>query len=147
MANRTILLFLAIFVADQLSKWFVTGPRTAARRRSDQALPIFDLTRVHNHGISLRSPRPDDTHRWLLVAMTAAIAVGVAWWFRGKGTAPARSGDGFGRRALISSIGSGWLYVDFLDLHFGTFRPFMSLMSATRRLRGVVICTTRLPSP
>src|SRR6186997_2091735 len=86
MANRTTayLFALGIFIADQLSKWLAAGP-LGLTLEGDQLklLPIFDLTRVHNHGISLGlAQAQNDTHRWLLVAVTAAIAVGVAWWIR-----------------------------------------------------------------
>ena len=88
----------------------------------------FDLTRVHNHGISLGiAQAQNDTHRWLLVAMTAAIAVGVAWWIakekqRGDQLALAMVlGGALGN--IVDRVQFGYV-VDFLDLHFGTFRPF-----------------------
>jgi signal peptidase II len=131
MANRTLAYFfaLAIFAADQLSKWFVTGPLGLVYEGQQlKLLPIFDLTRVHNHGISLGlAQAQNDTHRWLLVAMTAAIAVGVAWWIarekqRGDQLALAMVlGGALGN--IVDRVQFGYV-VDFLDLHFGTFRPF-----------------------
>jgi signal peptidase II len=91
-------------------------------------LPIFDLTRVHNHGISLGlAQAQNDTHRWLLVALTAAIAVAVAWWIRKE----TQRGDqlalamvlGGALGNIVDRVQFGYV-VDFLDLHFGTFRPF-----------------------
>jgi len=131
MTNRTLayLLALAIFVADQLSKWLVTGP-LGLTYEGDQIklLPIFDLTRVHNHGISLGlAQAQNDTHRWLLVAVTAAIAIAVAWWIRKE----QQRGDqlalamvlGGALGNIVDRVQFGYV-VDFLDLHFGTFRPF-----------------------
>src|SRR5262245_27464167 len=74
----------AIFLADQLSKWFVTGPLgLLVEEQKFYLVPIFQLNRVHNYGISLGLfQATSDTLRWILVAITAAIAVGVAWWIR-----------------------------------------------------------------
>ena len=131
MASRTLayLLALAIFIADQLSKWFVTGPLgLVVEGQQLKLIPIFDLTRVHNYGISLGlAQAQNDTHRWLLVAMTAAIAVGVAWWIRKE----RQRGDqlalglvlGGALGNIVDRVQFGYV-VDFLDLHFGTFRPF-----------------------
>ena len=131
MGNRTLAYGLAflIFVADQLSKWFVNGPLgLVVEGQQLKLLPIFDLTRVHNYGISLGlAQAQNDTHRWLLVAVTAAIAVGVAWWIRRE----EQRGDqlalamilGGALGNIVDRVQFGYV-VDFLDLHFGTFRPF-----------------------
>ena len=131
MGNRALAYGLAflIFVADQLSKWFVNGPLgLVVEGQQLKLLPIFDLTRVHNYGISLGlAQAQNDTHRWLLVAVTAAIAVGVAWWIRKE----QQRGDqlalamilGGALGNIVDRVQFGYV-VDFLDLHFGTFRPF-----------------------
>lgn len=131
MGNRTYAygLALLIFAADQLSKWFVTGPLgLVVEGQQLKLLPIFDLTRVHNYGISLGlAQAQNDTHRWLLVAVTAAIAIGVAWWIRRE----EQRGDqlalamilGGALGNIVDRVQFGYV-VDFLDLHFGTFRPF-----------------------
>ncbi len=131
MANRTLayLVALAIFVADQISKWLVSGPLgLVLEGQQIKLLPIFDLTRVHNYGISLGlAQAQNDTHRWLLVAMTAAIAAGVAWWIRKeekRGDQLALSmvlGGALGN--IVDRVQFGYV-VDFLDLHFGQWRPF-----------------------
>jgi len=131
MGNRALAYGLAflIFVADQLSKWFVNGPLgLVVEGQQLKLLPIFDLTRVHNYGISLGlAQAQNDTHRWLLVAVTAAIAIGVAWWIskeeqRGDQLALAMIlGGALGN--IVDRVQFGYV-VDFLDLHFGTFRPF-----------------------
>ena len=131
MANRaSAYLFAAlIFVADQLSKWFVTGPLGLVLEGDQlKLIPIFDLTRVHNYGISLGLMQAtSDTHRWILVAVTAAIALGVAWWIRkeeARGDQLALAmilGGALGN--IVDRVQFGYVF-DFLDLHFGTFRPF-----------------------
>ncbi len=131
MANRTLpyLVALAIFVADQLSKWFVTGPLgLILEGQQIKLIPIFDLTRVHNYGISLGLMQAQtDLQRWILVAVTAAIAVGVAWWIRkeeARGDQLALAlvlGGAMGN--IVDRVQFGYV-VDFLDLHFGSWRPF-----------------------
>ena len=81
MTNRTAayLLALAIFVADQLSKWLVTVPLGLVLEGDQlKLIPIFDLTRVHNYGISLGlAQATNDTHRWILVGVTLGGSVGM----------------------------------------------------------------------
>ena len=70
---------LAIFLVDQISKWWVNGP-LALQLEGQQIdlLPIFDLTRVHNYGISLGlAQAQNDTHRWILVAVDGITLSGV----------------------------------------------------------------------
>jgi signal peptidase II len=131
MSGRALayLLALAIFAADQLSKWFVAGPLGLVLEGQQlKLIPIFDLTRVHNYGISLGlAQATSDTQRWILVGITAAIAVGVAAWIRKE----EQRGDqlalamilGGALGNIVDRVQFGYV-VDFLDLHFGTFRPF-----------------------
>ena len=131
MTNRTTAYLFAalIFAADQLSKWLVTGPLgLVIEGQQIKLIPIFDLTRVHNEGISLGlAQAQNDTHRWLLVGVTAAIALGVAWWIRKE----EQRGDqlalamilGGALGNIVDRVQFGYV-VDFLDLHFGRWRPF-----------------------
>ena len=73
---------LVVFVLDQLTKWIVTG-LLGVNDYGDQLklIPFFDLTYTRNYGISggfLHAS--NDVMRWALVAMTIAIAIGVAVW-------------------------------------------------------------------
>lgn len=131
MGSRATAYLLAalIFAADQLSKWFVTGPLgLVVEGQQLKLIQIFDLTRVHNYGISLGLMQAtSDTQRWMLVGITAAIAVGVAAWIRkeeARGDQLALAmilGGALGN--IVDRVQFGYV-VDFLDLHFGTFRPF-----------------------
>jgi signal peptidase II len=119
---------LLIFVVDQLSKWFVIGPLNLEAVQNIELLPFFDFTWVENRGISLGiAQAQNETHRWILVAVTAAIAVGVAWWIRreeARGDQLALAmvlGGALGN--IVDRTRFGYV-VDVLDLHFGTFRPF-----------------------
>ena len=119
-----------VFALDQLIKWLVTGPLHIAEL-GDQLvlLPIFNLTYTENYGISLGLLNAHtDTGRWLLVAMTSAIAIGVAWWMgreklRGDQAALGLVlGGALGN--IVDRVRLGYV-LDFADLHFGEWRPFL----------------------
>ena len=140
---------LAFFVVDQLTKWIVVGP-LGLRAEHDQfkLLPIFDLTRVHNRGISLGMAQADsDLSRWLLVGGTAIIAGIVAWWItrekqRGDQLALAMVlGGALGN--IVDRIRFGYV-VDFLDLHIGEWRPFLVFNVADAAITiGVLLLLVR----
>ncbi len=142
------LVALGIFVADQISKWIMIGPLDLQRVQQIVLLPIFNFTWVQNFGISLGlAQAQNDTHRWLLVAVTAAIAVGVAWWI---GREP-KGGDrvalglvlGGALGNIVDRVRFGYV-VDFLDLHFGDVRPFYVFNVADAAISiGVVILLLR----
>ena len=150
MTNRAIAygLALAIFAADQLTKWIVTVPLALQEKGQIVMLPIFNLTWVENHGISLGLfTANSDTQRWLLVALTAAIAVGVAWWIARED----KRGDqlalglvlGGALGNIVDRSRHGYV-VDFADLHFGAFRPFLVFNVADAAISiGVVILLLR----
>ncbi len=137
-----------IFVADQLSKWLVTGPLQLQAVRQIFVLPIFNLTWTENRGISLGLlTASGETGRWLLVGMTAAIAGGIAWWI----THEHKRGDqvalgmvlGGALGNILDRVRFGYV-IDFCDLHFGDFRPFLVFNVADAAISiGVVILLLR----
>ena len=139
---------LAIFVADQVSKWIITGPLDLERVQQIVLLPIFNFTWVQNFGISLGlAQAQNDTQRWLLVAATAAIAAAVAWWIGREKQAGDRLalglvlGGALGN--IVDRVRFGYV-VDFLDLHFGEVRPFYVFNVADAAISiGVVILLLR----
>lgn len=140
---------LAVFLLDQLTKWIVTGP-LGVNDYGDQLklLPFFDLTYTRNYGISggfLHAS--NDMMRWALVAMTVAIAIGVAVWIgREKHRWDQLAlglvlGGALGNILDRSRIG---YVVDFADLHIGTFRPFLIFNVGDAAISiGVVILLVR----
>jgi signal peptidase II len=121
---------LVIFILDQLIKWVVTGP-LGLDRIGDQLvlLPIFNFTYTQNEGISLgllNATNP--VGRWMLVALTSAIAIAVAVWIgREKSRVDQAAlglvlGGALGN--ILDRVRFGYV-VDFADLHFGGFRPFL----------------------
>lgn len=73
---------LVVFALDQLVKWIVTGPLGVNYIGAEYyILPIFQFTYTQNNGISLGLLNATtQIGRWMLVAVTSAIAVGVAVW-------------------------------------------------------------------
>ena len=139
---------LLILLADQVSKWFVAGPLQLQSIRQIVLLPIFNLTWTENRGISLGLLHATSaTARWILVAMTTAIAIAIAVWIvREK-----RRGDQLALGMVLGgAIGNimdrsrfGYV-VDFADLHFGDFRPFLVFNVGDAAISiGVVILLLR----
>ena len=138
-----------VFALDQLIKWLVTGPLHIAEL-GDQLvlLPIFNLTYTENQGISLGLLNASNSvGRWMLVALTGAIAVGVAYWI-GKEKHRYDQialgmvlGGALGN--ILDRVRHGYV-VDFLDLHFGAFRPFLVFNVGDAAISiGVVILLLR----
>jgi signal peptidase II len=138
-----------VFVVDQATKALVVGP-LGIRQLGDarELLPFFDLRFVPNVGVSLGLlPAGSDTMRWALVALTAAIATGVAWWMmreKARGDVLALGlvlGGAAGN--ILDRIRFGYV-VDFADLHFGEWRPFLVFNVADAAITiGVVILLLR----
>jgi len=139
---------LAFFIVDQLTKWIVIGPLRLQERYQIELLPIFNLTWTENRGISLGMAQADsDLGRWLLVGGTAIIAGIVGWWI----TREKQPGDqlalamvlGGALGNIVDRVRFGYV-VDFLDLHFGDFRPFLVFNVADAAISiGVVILLLR----
>ncbi|HJU76582.1 MAG TPA: signal peptidase II [Sphingomicrobium sp.] len=151
MGKRTLgfAIALAIFALDQLTKWIVTGP-LGIDELGDQLtlLPIFNLTYTENNGISLgllNATNP--VGRWLLVALTSGIAIGVAWWIGKEKSRVDQAalgmvlGGALGN--ILDRVRFGYV-IDFADLHFGDFRPFLVFNVGDAAISiGVVILLLR----
>ena len=120
----------AVFVLDQAIKLAVTGPLQLDYNGAvREILPIFNLRFVANIGVSLGLLQANsDTSRWLLVALTAIIACGVTvWMLREKFRADVVAlgmvlGGALGN--ILDRVRLGYV-VDYADLHFGEWRPFL----------------------
>ena len=124
------LVALIVFALDQLVKWIVTGPLNL-NQLGDQLvlLPIFNLTYTENEGISLGMLNATNpVGRWMLVAVTSAIAIGVAVWIGREKNRIDQAALGMVLGGALGNILDrarfGYV-VDFADLHFGDFRPFL----------------------
>jgi signal peptidase II len=123
-------LALIVFALDQLTKWVVTGPMGMVVEGDQRVfLPIFNFTLTHNNGISLGLLNATNPlGRWMLVALTTAIAVGVAIWIGREKNRIDQAALGMVLGGALGNILDRTLHgyvVDFLDLHFGEWRPFL----------------------
>lgn len=150
--SRVIGLAIAavIFVVDQAIKWYLLGPlklRLQPEGKID-LLPFFDLRYTENLGISLGLLQATSQEmRWVLVALTALIALVVlVWMFRER-----LMGEIFGLSLILGgALGNivdrsmlGYV-VDYADFHIGTFRPFLIFNLADAAITiGVVIILAR----
>jgi signal peptidase II len=131
--HRALGLTLAalIFAFDQLTKYVVTYPLDL-RNQPDREIHLFsffDLRWVENRGVSMGFlTAGSDTARWLLVALTAAISAGVIYWMwrekRRDDTIALAFVLGGALGNIVDRIRYGFV-VDFADLHFGEWRPFL----------------------
>jgi len=130
--NRSLgfIVALAVFGLDQLVKWLVTGP-LGVNHVGDQLylLPFFQFTYTQNNGISLGLLNATtETGRWMLVALTSAIAIGVAVWMGRETKRLDQAALGMVLGGALGNILDRTLHgyvVDFADLHFGSWRPFL----------------------
>lgn len=149
--NRMIGFALAalIFVADQAMKAFVVeGLGLDHPGAVREILPFFDLRFVANIGVSLGLlPAETAATRWALVALTALIAAGVCWWMlreKNRQDMFALSlvlGGALGN--IVDRVRFGYV-VDYADLHFGEWRPFLVFNVADAAITiGVLILLIR----
>lgn len=138
----------AIFVADQFVKWLMLGPLDLRTVGVIEILPFFDLRWTQNFGVSLgmltaKSPEM----RWMLVALTGIISIAVlVWMLREKAMYEIVAlglvlGGALGN--IRDRVRFGYV-VDFADLHFGDFRPFLIFNIADAAITiGVLIIIAR----
>jgi signal peptidase II len=130
-ANRILGLAIAVavFVVDQAVKWIVTFILQLPERVTIDWLPFFQLNWVPNHGVSMGFLTANGAvQRWLLVGLTAAISIFVlAWLWREKRRDDVIAlgfvlGGALGN--ILDRVRLGYV-VDYADLHFGSWRPFL----------------------
>ena len=144
-----LLTAVLVFLVDQGAKYYVTGPLGLnVEGASMMVLPIFDLRFVRNVGVSLGLlPATGEVMRWALVLLTSAIAAGVLWWMLKERKLPDVVALGLVLGGALGNILDrtrlGYV-VDFADLHFGAWRPFLVFNVADAAITiGVVILLIR----
>ena len=129
--SRGLMLAALILIVDQAMKWLVTYPLNLQGQpeRTLHIFSFFDLRWVENNGVSLGLLSAENAWgRWLLVALTAAIAIFVAiWLWRERKRADSIAlamvlGGALGN--ILDRVRLGFV-VDYADLHFGEWRPFL----------------------
>ncbi|HEX8555408.1 MAG TPA: signal peptidase II [Sphingomonas sp.] len=147
---RTGLITAAIvFVVDQITKFYVTDTLDLDGLGDERVLTSFFALRfVANPGVSLGLLRAENEWmRWALVALTAAIAAGVAVWMTRERHPHDQIGLGLVLGGAVGNIVDrvrfGYV-VDFADLHIGTWRPFYIFNVADAAITiGVLILIVR----
>lgn len=138
-----------VFAADRAVKWLVTGPLgLVADGQAHYLVPFFQFTRASNYGVSLGLLTAEsEVQRWGLVAMTAAIALGVAVWILREKALGEIVALGL---VLGGALGNIWdrvvhgHVIDYADLHFGEWRPFLIFNLADAAITlGVLLLLAR----
>jgi signal peptidase II len=138
-----------IFIVDQIFKYLVTGPLGLTMvGQSIELLPIFNLTLVHNYGVSLGMLRAEsDIMRWALIALTGGISLFVGFWLWRETNKSDVLGLGMVLGGAIGNLLDRIRFghvIDFADLHFGEFRPFLVFNVADTAITiGVLILLAR----
>ncbi|MEO9130391.1 MAG: signal peptidase II [Sphingomonas sp.] len=138
-----------LFIADQAAKFGITnilGLNEMGEGR--EITSFFTLRFVANRGVSLGLLHADtEAMRWGLVALTAGIAVGVLVWMFREPNRQDQIGLGLVLGGAVGNILDrvrfGYV-VDFADLHFGEWRPFLVFNVADAAITiGVLILLVR----
>jgi signal peptidase II len=137
-----------VMLADQLAKWVVAGPLHLRGRGTIEIVSFFDLKWVENYGVSMGFLTADGPlGRWLLVGLTAVIATGVlVWMWRERQRADVVAlgmvlGGAVGNILDRTRFGH---VVDYADLHFGNWHPFLVFNVADAAITvGVLLLVLR----
>ena len=139
---------LLVFAVDQIVKLAIIHKLALPRVLQIPVLPIFSLTWAENYGISLGLFQAgSNAQRWILVAITAILAIGIMiWMLRERYRTEIYSlgmvlGGALGN--ILDRSLRGYV-VDYADLHVGTFRPFLIFNLADVAITfGVLIVLAR----
>ena len=146
--TRGLALALAVFAIDRAVKWVLTGPLALAERGPFHVAPIYAFRYTENYGVSLGMfTATSAVMRYGLIAVTGAIAIGVlVWLLREKAW-----GEICGLALILGgAMGNIWdrafsgFVIDYADLHFGQWRPFLIFNLADAAITcGVLILLAR----
>ena len=137
-----------VLIADQAVKHAMIDILQLKSRAVIHIISFFDLRWAENRGVSMGMLTADsEAQRWMLVAFTALLSVGILVWMwreQQKGEIWALGmvlGGAIGN--IIDRVRFGYV-VDYADLHFGSFRPFFIFNLADAAISvGVLILLLR----
>jgi signal peptidase II len=143
-----LILAAAVFALDRFLKWLMIGPLNLREVGVIDLIPFFDLRWTENYGVSLGLLTAEsDAMRWGLVALTAAIAITVLVWLLREHQRADIMPLGLVLGGALGNIWDRAVYgyvVDYADLHFGTFRPFLIFNLADAAITiGVLLILAR----
>lgn len=139
---------IVVLLADQAVKYAMIGPLQLKSRGVIHLITFFDLRWAENRGVSMGMMEAgSETQRWMLVALTAALSLGVlVWMWRERQRFDILAlgmvlGGAVGN--IVDRVRFGYV-VDYADLHFGSFRPFFIFNLADAAISvGVAILLLR----
>ena len=116
----------AVIVVDQISKaWVLTGLKLQLFEPHPVIPPIFNLTLVHNEGVSFGLLKANaDLARWALVIFSFIVAAALAFWVRRVDRPLTRIalglviGGAIGNAIDRARLGHVTDFLDFSGLHF-----------------------------
>ena len=137
-----------IFGVDRWVKWLMVIKLHLREVGTIEILPFFNLHWTENRGVSLGMLTAQSMEmRWLLVAVTMGIALVVlVWMMREKLLVDILAlslvlGGALGN--IFDRATRGYV-IDYADLHFGDFRPFLIFNIADAAITiGVLIILAR----
>ncbi len=148
--NRLIGLFLAVIVfgTDQYVKWLMVGPLQLRQRSVIDLLPVFDLRWTQNYGVSLGMFTATSMEmQMVLIGVTSLIALVVTIWLLREKYLLDITGLALILGGALGNIKDRYelgYVIDYADLHFGEFRPFLIFNIADAAITiGVLIILAR----
>ena len=140
-------LAFAVFVIDQLVKYWIIHIVRLEEQMSIPVLPFLSLTWVENRGVSMGMlTAGTEVGRWMLVGLTALIAIVVAFWIRRERAWPEALalglvlGGALGN--IVDRIRFGYV-VDFVHLHAGPWSFYVFNVADAAITIGVIILLAR----
>lgn len=125
MARLGLTIALIALSLDWLSKWWVMNILDLKVVQQVQILPFFTLQWAENRGISFSMFTADgELGRWILVAITVLIVIGLGFWLRSVHTRLLAVALGLVIGGAIGNIHDRALYgyvVDFFQFHVGNW--------------------------
>jgi signal peptidase II len=143
-----LLLAGAIYWIDQQLKAYVFLTQRLQGQGPEEIVSFFRLYFTENYGVSFGMFTAQSAEmRWMLVGLTSVIALGVLVWIFRERKWPDIFALGLVFGGALSNIrdrfGRGYV-VDYADLHFGEFRPFLIFNLADAAITiGVLIILAR----
>lgn len=138
----------SVFAIDRGFKHFVTYDLELQRIGVVKLLPFFDLRWTENYGVSLGMFSATSTEMKLgLIAMTGLISVGVLVWMMREKVFADIVGLAMVLGGALGNIfdrATRGFVIDYADLHFGDYRPFLIFNIADAAITiGVLILLAR----
>lgn len=142
------MLAIGAFVADQLVKYWATVPLDLPNRQVIEFLPIFKFQWVNNPGVAMGMLEADTPMKVLLLTvLTGGIALFVAVWLWRETNRTDALGLGLVLGGALGNLTDRIRFghvIDFMNLHFGEFSPFLTFNVADAAITmGVLILLVR----